>query len=585
MSPRPGRLTCWRVLAVFPFLLPSLGACSPAAPAIEQVSPNKGEGNVAGDTQIKVTFDRAMDRQSVVSRFGVSPAIPGCVPQLCPITWSDRTMVFSHPQSEFQANTKYTVRIKPGYRDGAGRVNNIEHSWEFHTETAPTLQSTNPGSDAKGVAPDIDITLQFSRPMQVPSQQQLKLIDSQSDIAAAVLCRVTLDPGDASRVVVSPLRLLASRHRYRLLITSDFQDSRHNNSGHAINLNFTTGDADLTRSLAFTVLDTASSPGHRIAVLRPPASLGAPAPSLRVVYQSADSIVNFGWAPDARHLYTLEGSPTKIVRVDAADGSTQRPGIVATSMAMSPAHDEIAYVAPDRSLHLWSPPLVAGAPAADIPVPDAGAQVGAPSWSGDGRRLALTIDTAGGPVLAVLERSTLSRFVVPSVRVAPAVAGGGPRWSVDGNAVAFERALPGGSEVWTFRPLAAPGAELSRIGKIGDVALAWSSDGTAIYAAGDPEGHGGRLLTRAPALPVDGQAAAFTTLRSTIAGDNMPATPTFDRRLAFIRAPAGVPQLWLINGDGSGLSQLTFEKYSVVEKLTAAGVELPRWAPGTAGGP
>jgi len=133
--------------------------------------------------------------------------------------------------------------------------------------------------------------------------------------------------------------------------------------------------------------------------------------------------------------------------------------------------------------------------------------------------------------------------------------------------------------------LAAPGADLRRIGKIGDVALAWSSDGTAIYAAGDLEGHGVRLLTRAPALPVDGQAAAFTTLRSTIAGDNMPATPTFDRRLAFIRAPAGVPQLWLINGDGSGLSQLTFEKYSVVEKLTGAGVELPRWAPGRAGGP
>jgi hypothetical protein len=64
----------------------------------------------------------------------------------------------------------------------------------------------------------------------------------------------------------------------------------------------------------------------------------------------------------------------------------------------------------------------------------------------------------------------------------------------------------------------------------------------------------------------------------------MPATPSFDRRLVFIRSPAGVPQLWLVNGDGSGLSQLTFEKYSVVEKLTAAGVDLPRWAPG-AGGP
>jgi Tol biopolymer transport system component len=564
-------------------LLLALGACSPAAPAIEQVSPNKGEGSVAGDAQIKVTFDRAMDRQSVVSRFEVSPAVDGCDRGSCPITWDKHTMIFSHTVNEFRPDTKYAVRIKPGYRDAAGRVNNIEHSWEFHTDTAPMLQSSNPGSDAKGVAPDVDITLQFSRSMQLPSQQQLKLIDSQSDIAAGVPCRVTLDPGDSSRVVVSPLRLLASRHRYRLLITSDFQDARHTDTGRAINLSFSTGDADLTRSIAFTVLDAIGAPGHRIAVLRPPASLGAPAPSLRVVYRSTDPIGDFGWAANARHLYTLESSPTEIVRVDVANGSAQKLGIMATAMAMSPATDEIAYVAPDRGLHLWSPPLVSGAPAVDIPVPDAGLQVGAPSWSGDGRRLAMTIDSTAGPALAVLERSTLSRFVVPSVRVVTAVAGGGPRWSIDGNAVAFERAVAGGSEVWTFRPLAAPGSDLSRIGKIADAALAWSSDGATIYAAGDFEGRGARLLTRAPALPVDGQTAAFTRLLSTVAGDNMPATPSFDRRLAFIRAPAGVPQLWLVNGDGSGLSQLTFERYSAVERLTATGVDLPRWAPGAGG--
>src|SRR5437870_10508095 len=127
-----------------------------------------------------------MDHQSVVSRFELSPAIDGCDPATCPISWSQHTMVFSHAANEFRPDTKYAVRIKPGYRDAAGRVNTIEHSWEFHTDTAPMLQSSNPGSDAKGVAPDGDISLQFSRSMQVPSQQQLKLIDSQSDIAAGV---------------------------------------------------------------------------------------------------------------------------------------------------------------------------------------------------------------------------------------------------------------------------------------------------------------------------------------------------------------------------------------------------------------
>ncbi len=577
--PRPGAYRRFRALAALPLLLLALPACAPSAPAIEDVSPHKGDGGVAGDAPIKVTFDRAMDRESVSARFQLSPSIAGCSSLRCPVTWKDRTMIFSHPANEFQADTKYSVLIKPGYRDTSGHSNEIEHSWEFHTDTAPSLQSTNPAADGRGVPPDIDITLQFSRAMQVPREHQLKLIDSESDTAAAVLARVTLDPNDSSRLVVSPLTLLASRHRYRLLLTSDYQDTRHNDTGRNINLSFTTGDADLTRSLAFTVLDAASSPGHRIAVLRPPAALGSPAPSLRVVYRSTSAILDFGWAADARHIYTLEGSPATIVRLSVADGDAEPLGIQASSIAVSPAHDEIAYVAPDQSLHLWAPPPATGAPPVDITVSEAGPQAGAPSWSGDGRRLALVVPSAAGKGLAVLERSTLSRFLLAGVTLADVGPDAGPRWSVDGTAVAFDRDLSGDIAVWAYHPLAAAGTDLVRIGLMQHASLAWSADGSTLYTAGEANSSAPRVLARAPAVPVDGQTGGFTRLQSSTSGDEMPATPTFDRRLAFVRAAAHVPQLWLVNGDGSGLVQLTFEKYSQAEMLTAFGVGLPRWAP------
>jgi hypothetical protein len=569
----------WRALAFLPLVLIGLAACSPSAPAIEDVSPHKGDGGVAGDAPVKVTFDRPMERQSVSSRLFIEPALIGCTPNACPINWVDRTLVFSHPKNEFRADTKYTVHIKPGYRDTAGRVNTIEHIWEFRTETAPTLQSSNPAADAKGVGPDVDITLQFSRPMRTPTTEQLHLIDLASETSPAVPYRASLDPTDQSRVVVAPVHLLRSRQRYRVVLTSDFQDARHNSMTRAVTLNFTTGDADLSRSLAFSVLDESGVSGTRIAVLRPPATLGAPAPTLRVVYDSATPISDFGWSFDARHLYTIEGVPTQLVRVDLGTNVAEPLGIRATAMAVSPTTDEVAYVAPDRSLHLWSPASGAGGAPTDLRVAEAASQAGPPGWSGDGRRLALVIDAPDGPALAILDRATLSRFVVPGVRLASSGAEGQPRWSFDGAAVAFERDAAGGAEVWTFRPLAPQGAGLTRIGRLSSGQLAWSSEGSTLYATGKAGATLPRLLQRAPAQPLEGQSVAFAALRASVAGDDMAATPAFDRRVAFVRATGGIPQLWLVNGDGSGLSQLTFAKYDTVDKLPLFGVALPRWAP------
>ena len=146
--------------------------------------------------------------------------------------------------------------------------------------------------------------------------------------------------------------------------------------------------------------------------------------------------------------------------------------------------------------------------------------------------------------------------------------------------MAFQRDVTGSPEVWTFRPLAPQGSGLTRIGPLHSAELAWSSDAATLFAAGDLGTGTSRVLWRAPAQPIEGQSSGFAALKGSRTGDDMPATPSFDRRLAFLRAAGGQVQLWLVNGDGSGLSQLTFEQYDPADKLPLFGVSLPRWAPG-----
>jgi hypothetical protein len=192
------------------------------------------------------------------------------------------------------------------------------------------------------------------------------------------------------------------------------------------------------------------------------------------------------------------------------------------------------------------------------------------------------VETGAGPGLAILDRATLSRFLVPDVKLAPASPEGRPRWSFDGLAVAFQRDVKGNPEVWTFKPLVTQGLGLTRIGTLHSAELAWSSDAATLFASGDSGTGTPRLLHRAPAQPVEGQSSGFASIKGSLAGDDMPATPSFDRRLAFLRPAGDHVQLWIVNADGSGLSQLTFEQYDPADKLPLFGVSLPRWAPASA---
>jgi Tol biopolymer transport system component len=567
--------------AILPLVAALLGtmlsACSPSGPAIQEVSPAKGESNVAGDAPIRVVFNRDMDHASVESRLKIKPVIEGCDSTTCPTSWSGRAMTVKHPQHQFATGIRYEVTIAAGYRDSTGQAAGLDHFWDFTTESAPSVGSVTPADRSTGVAVDADITVQLSRSVMLPPPPELTL--TASDDPEPVIYRIAIAPDDTRRLVLSPLAPLRPHTAYTLHIGAGVVDSHHNPIGTARDVRFTTGALDLTRTIAFMVRDDTGTTSSRIAELRPPAGVNAPAPSLRVLYRGDHPIQSFSWSFDSTAIYAVDD--TGLMTVAPLDGSPARgTGVVATVVAANPMRDEVAYGGRQGALHILQHSATA-APT-DLPLPQAGQVSGFLSWSGDGRRLAFAAaDGHGGYRLRVLDRETLSVSEVAgvSLEAEPKVMA----WSFDGAALAFVRPGAGGHEAWTYRPLAA-GDGLLRLGAIETGSLSWSSDGGSVFAAGVAPGSEQPLLERALSQPVDGQTAGFSVIRGSQPGDSQPAAPSFDRRLAFVRQAAGRPQLWIMNNDGTGVAQLTFATYDQDERLPAYGVDAPRWSPGGAGG-
>lgn len=534
-----------------------LAACSADTPAIQEVSPSKGATGVPADAPIRVVFDRSMDEASVASRLELTPPLAGCDTVSCPITWRGTGLLLTHQGHEFSPGTRYTVRLHGGYRDLAGQANTLDHSWDFTAEDAPSLQSASPADGAQDVRPDADISLRFSRRLLAPA-------DGQVVLDPYVPVTVALDPNDRSRLRVSPHRLLGPLSSYRLTVLAGLQDATHLPLGKDASISFRTGKLDLSRSLAVGLRDV---DGHatRIATLRLPPGIPSAPPTLRLVYESPTQIDDFQWSRDANHLLVV--SAGDVTELDLASGSPVATGIKALSIATSPARDELAYVAPDRHLHLWHRAAEGGA---DLPVPQAGLLLRAPAWSGDGSRLALAVEGGAAPGLAVLDRATMSRYTLPDTNL-PALGAMPMAWSFDGFSLAFARDLPGRQEAWLYRPQDTGDRAETGLGPASAAAFAWSSDGSLLFAAGpelDRVNTSGNTVSR-----------AFTPVPSSRPGDAEPTTSGFDRRLVFTRRSGAVPQLYVMNVDGSGVVQLTGAEADPAGGLVDNGVVMPRWAP------
>jgi hypothetical protein len=181
---------------------------------------------------IVVTFSEAMDPSTIsTATFMLSNGVTGSV------TYNGTTATFT-PSSNLAYWTTYTATITTGVKDAAGNTMAATKTWSFTTgaaldTTPPTVSSTNPASNATGVAVNAAITATFSETMDA------------STISTATF---TMDNGVTGAVTYSgttatftPSGNLAYSTTYTATITTGVRDAAGNTMAAAKTWSFTTG--------------------------------------------------------------------------------------------------------------------------------------------------------------------------------------------------------------------------------------------------------------------------------------------------------------------------------------------------------
>ena len=142
-------------------------AADTISPTVIFTDPVNNAAGVALNKKIAASFSETMDPSTITTatvtlRHGTTP-VAGTV------TYAGTTALFT-PASALAPNTAYTAAISTGARDAAGNALAGPYMWNFISGAAPditppTVTSTDPTSDATGVALNTTIEATFSEAM------------------------------------------------------------------------------------------------------------------------------------------------------------------------------------------------------------------------------------------------------------------------------------------------------------------------------------------------------------------------------------------------------------------------------------
>jgi Tol biopolymer transport system component len=143
-----------------------------------------------------------------------------------------------------------------------------------------------------------------------------------------------------------------------------------------------------------------------------------------------------------------------------------------------------------------------------------------------------------------------------------------PAYSADGKQIAYcsgVQTAGGVTEIWVMKANGTQQRQVTTIG--GRVTFPdFSPDGAQIVFAGMEPG-----ATNADVFVIGSDGSGLVQLTNTPTNDRFPAWSPDGSRIAFVSDRTGVPQIWLMNANGSDPRQLTFDP--------ARKDQVPDWSP------
>ena len=498
-------------------------ACGGDPPQIVDYSPQRNSVDVSTAVPIRITFDHAVDKASVVSRLHLVPTTAGQV------TWtSDRSLVYTH--ATLRPSTLYQVIIDPGYRDPAGNVYTLRHHWSFVTEGAPSLATSNPGPGDTGVDPSSYLTLDFTRAM---NPQTLK---SAIAIVPNTPFDVRLDPAEPRRAIIAPSQLLQPSSEYELQVSVAATDVDGNQLSRDQTIAFkTSGVRPLHHWIAFT----AEAPDGSSSTLWIVNESGFP----RQIF-AGTTVTSFSWSPDGASLL-IQGADESWFRYTPG-GDAKRltfKGQWAGALAGSMGY---AYVDDRAVLHRLD-----ASGGDDVVASDVAQAAVAP----DGLRLAFVHKTGDANQVWGYDVALRASYLL----VSDSAPVGGLAWDPTGKHLAY---LRHDQSAITLRVRSLTGTATTTTVSSGAIDQpAWLPDSTHIvFSAGLATSAG--AVQKAFVVNVVSPPAALTLAAA------LPSDPAID-----VTSPVSSPdghqiaflsdnQVWLMNADGTRPTALTKEDAS-----------------------
>ena len=548
-----------------------LTGCFDSPPQIIALTPDRGSVGVPADTPIEVQFDRPVIPSSVAGRFSVSTAasagIPGCNLNAaftappgapCRIIWTngDSDFILQHPGAILAPDTQYTFTLRGGFRDPAGAVNTVDHTWFITTAGAPQVRALNPSDGAGGVPVDAPLTIDFSAGMDASSTEAAIQLDP-----AVPGTRVIANAKDKSRFMLLPGQMLEPGVTYRLSVAGTATDEHGQPLAAPVTASFTTGGVSPGGHAVVLVRSPGQAPTQVLLTALSAVEDGLPiASEVALSSPICSSEPACGAAAFGSPLYTF-GAATlspdnRWLAIVEQDQTTA--GATTTLLVLDAASRRVRGAIPGGSLPSWSPDsgslaFAAGGTVAiyhpqnghTTALPPGDPIIAPPVWSPQGELLALDEQGAGG------EHVELADAVVGARYPAPGLSGpaSDPVIATDGRQLAVRRLGPSVAGTWLVALGA--GAQPARRLDPSLTPLGFTDPGTLVALS----------TARAPVALV----------RVSVAGDgqiSIPAAPGVfviptvvvspsGRQLAYLASPSGVTNAYVENADGSDPAPLT----------------------------